>query len=116
MARRATSLGPKPSLFVFVVLFCLNFFCVWLCTEKGIFCLFSVFLFLSPLAVFGPPSFSVSLSLSLSFLLFFLYSFLSLFFAFFWFLVWVSFFIFLSSLVSFMKGTTSNIQLQVFFF
>ena len=60
-----------------------------------------MFLFLSPLAFFGLPSFSVSLSLSLSFLLFFLYSFLSLFFAFFWFLVWVSFFILLSSLVFF---------------
>ena len=142
MARRATSLGPKPSLFLFFLVFFFVFlFCffvvflggfkgqvrwperpphlalnppyLFLCflfflykknlvfpLEKGIFCLFSVFLFLSPLAFFGFPLF-LFLFPCLSLLLFFLYSFLSLFFAFFWFLVWVSLFILLSSLVFF---------------
>ena len=114
MAQRATSLGPKPSVFVFVAfLFCFLFlvFCFfWLFNtkkkpcfplEKGIFLfIFSVSLSFS-LSFFWPPSFCVSLSLSLFFLLFFLSSFLSLFFAVFWFLVFVSFFLFLSSLLFF---------------
>ena len=154
MAQRATSLGPKPSLFLFLFLFfvlcfvflfffggfkgqvrwpkgpphlalnppylfllffCFVFFwfCFWLFNtetplffppEKGIF-YFQCFS-LSPLALFGPPSFSVSLSQSLFFLLFFLSSFLSLF--------WLSFgslFLSLSFFLlcfSFMKGTTSK--------
>ena len=114
MARRATSLGPKPSLFVFFVFFFVFFlFFVlffWLFNTKKKPCfpprkghflfIFSVSLSFS-LSLFWPPSFCVSLSLSLSFLLFFLSSFLSFFFAVFWFLVFVSFFLFLSSLLFF---------------
>ena len=158
MAQRATSLGPKPSLFLFFVfcsLFCffcfflggfkgqvrwpkgpphlaLNppylfwlFFCFvffvgfvfWLLNtgknlvfppEKGIFCLFSVFFFLSPLAILGLPLF-LFLFLCLSFFFFsfflrsclcFLLSFGSLFgsLSLFFFLLWFSF----------MKGITST--------
>ena len=103
MARKATSLGPKPSLFVFVVFvlfFVLFFVCFLFCflfmvflynkpgfpPGKGIFCLFSVFLFLSPLAFFGLPSFSVSLSL-------FLFLCLSLFFISFFLLVFPFYFL-----------------------
>ena len=114
MAQRATSLGPKPSLFVFIAfLFCFLFlvfcFVFWLFNtkktllspRKGHFLfIFSVSLSFS-LSLFWPPSFCVSLSLSLFFLLFFLSSFLSLFFAVFWFLVFVSLFLFLSSLLFF---------------
>ena len=111
MAQRATSLGTKPSLFVFVLFFVFCFlFCFFGCLtqknlvfppRKGHFLfIFSVCLSFS-LSLFWPPSFSVSLSLSLSFLLFFLSSFLSFLFAFFWFLVFVSFFLSLSSLLFF---------------
>ena len=69
------ALNP-PYLFFFVVLFFLGFFLYsffWLfntkkpCVppRKGHFCLFSVFLFLSPLAFFGLPLFCFSLSVSL---------------------------------------------------
>ena len=68
--------------------------------KKGIFCLFLVFLFLSPFAFFGLPLFHF-LFLCLSVVLFFLPSFLSFFFACFLFLVFVSFFPFLSSLLLF---------------
>ena len=87
MAQRATSLGPKPSLFIFVVWFFLVLFFWLFNTEKNpcfsprkghFLFIFSVSLSFS-LSPFGPPSFSVSLSLSLFFLLFFLSSFLSLF-------------------------------------
>ena len=130
MAQRATSLGPKPSLFVFLVFLCLFFVLFFGCLiqnqkpcfspRKGLFYLFSVFLFLSPLCPFGPPSFSVSLSQSLFFLLFFLSSFLVFVLAFFWFLVFVSFFFFLSFFLfllcfSFMKGTTSKYSIASFF-
>ena len=147
MARRATSLGPKPSLFLFFVfwgffvlffllvffggfkgqvtwpegpphlalnppyLFLFSFlFCFLVFNTKnlvvppakGIFCLFSVFLFLSPLAFFGLPLFLfLFLCLSLFFFSFFLSSFLSFRFAFFWFLVFVSSFPFPSSLLFF---------------
>ena len=117
------ALNP-PYLFLLFLLFCFCFgFVFWLLNtkkpcfppEKGIFCLFSVFLFLSPLAFFGPPSFSVSLSLSLSFL--FLSLFLLVFvFDFFWFLVWVSFFIFLSSLAFFHERNNIKIFNCKFFF
>ena len=105
----ATSLGPKPSFLCFCfVWFFVLFFGLLLIQkkpcfppEKGIFCLFSVFLFLSPLAFFGLPLFLfLFLCLSL-FFSFFLSSFLSFLFAFFWFLVFVSFFLFLSSLLLF---------------
>ena len=120
MAQRATSLGPKPSLFLFLFLFfvlCFVFFVFfggfkgqvrwpkgpphlalnppylfllfllfcfflvlffWLFNteknlvfppEQGIFCLFSVFLFLSPLALLGLPLF-LFLFLCLSFFFF----------------------------------------------
>ena len=128
MAQRATSLGPKPSLFFcfcfFVVLFvffggfkgqvrwpkgpphlalnppyflfvflllfvfflvpCLSLLLidkkkpVFFPLEKGIFCLFSMFLFLSPLTFFGLPLFLfLFLCLSLFLLSFFLPSCLS---------------------------------------
>ena len=155
---RATSLGPKPSFFLFVflvVFFCFLFFwrvkgqvrwpkgpphlalnppylflllfcfvfCFFGCLiqkrpcfplEKGIFCLFSVFLFLSPLALFGLPLF-VFLFHCLSFFFFsfflpsclcFLLSFGSLFLS-------LSFFFFLLCF-SFMKGTTSNNSIASF--
>ena len=67
------------------------------------------------LSLFWPPPFSIYLSLSLSCSCPFS-SFLSFFFAFFWFLVFVSFFPFLSSLLLFMKGTTSKYYSAKFFF
>ena len=82
MARKATSLGPKPSLFLFV---CFVFFFPFLSLlllekpvfppRKGIFVYFeSPPLFL--LSLFWPPPFTVSLSLSLScFFSFFLFVF-----------------------------------------
>ena len=112
MAQRATSLGPKPSLFVFFVFWVLVFFFALLSLfflidkkpvfppRKGHFCLFSMFLFLSPLTFFGLPLFLFPF-LCLSVALFFLPSFLSFFFAFFLFLVFVSFFPYLSSLLLF---------------
>ena len=130
MAQRATSLGPKPSLFVFVAFFVL-FFCFWFFVlffwlfntkntlfspRKGYFCLFSVFLFLSPLAFFGLPLF-VFLFHCLSFFFFsfflpsclcFLLSFGSLFLS-------LSLFFFLLCF-SFMKGTTSKNSIASFFF
>ena len=129
MAQRATSLGPKPSLFVFVAfLFCFWFlvfcFVFWLFnTKKTLFSprkghflfIFSVSLSFS-LSLFWPPSFCVSLSLSLFFLLFFLSSFLSLFFAVFWFLVFVSFFLFLSSLLFFHERNNIKKSIASFFF
>ena len=82
--------------------------------EKGIFCLFSAFLFLSPLAFFDLPCFSFPVSLFSSFLsLFllvfvFLLSFGSLFWSLslFFYLLWFSF----------MKGTTSKYSIASFFF
>ena len=94
MARRATSLGPKPSFFVFLFVFLLLFvfFLVPFLSlpliekpcfpsKKGIFGLFSVFLFLPPLTFFGLPLFCFSFSVSLLHLVF-LSSFLSFFFGF----------------------------------
>ena len=99
MARRATSLGPKPSLFIISLFggFCLLntknlFFPAFLCIFE------SLLLFL--LSLFWPPHFSISLLL-LSLVLFFFSSFLSFFSAFFWFLVFLYFFSFLSSLLLF---------------
>ena len=62
VARRATSLGPKPSLFVFVFIFFGRFLVFntkkpCFSPRKGHFCLFSVFLFLSPLAFLDFPLF-----------------------------------------------------------
>ena len=116
MAQRATSLGPKPSLFIIFCFFCFSFpFLAFWCKkklafhlEKGIFCLY---LRVSPsfsLAFFGLPLFQLSvfffflsLSLSLSLVLVLFSSFLSFYFAFFCFLVFVSCFPFLSSLLLF---------------
>ena len=112
MAQRATSLGPKPSLFIY---FCV--FLVCLCSfpffalyykknlvfplEKGIFGLFLSVSLCSSLGFFGLPLFfNFSFSVYLFFFSFFP-SFLSFFFAFFCFLVFVSFFPFLSSLLLF---------------
>ena len=83
--------------------------------RKGIFCLFLVFLFLSPFAFFGLPLFQF-LFLCLSVVLFFLPSFLSFFFAFFLFLVFVYFFPFLSSLLLFHEKNNIKIfNCNVFF-
>ena len=126
MARRATSLGPKSSLFMFFCFFCL--FCFFSfpffassCTkpcfplEKGFFLFIFECLPLFLLSLFWPPpffyfSFSVS-HLVLSFFLPSCLSFLlSLVF------VFVSFFPFLSSLLLFQwKAQHQNIQLQFFF-
>ena len=124
VARRATSLGPKPFLFVFF----LSFLCFSLKNcfppKRGIFGLFLSVSLCFSLACFGLPLFQfLSLSLSLSFSLFFFFSlslslslsfslslclvifslssFLSFVFAFFWFLVFVFFFHFLTSLLLF---------------
>ena len=122
MARRGTSLGPKPSLFVFVVFVVLFFCCVntknlVFSPEKGIFVYFQCFSFflIWPLlaSLFFCFSFSVSLFSS------FLSSFLSYLFAFFWFLVFVSFFLFFLFFLlcfSFMKGTTSKYEIASFVF
>ena len=128
MAQRATSLGPKPSLFVFLVfLFCSLFCFFWLFNtepktlffpqKRAFSFIFSVSRSFS-LCPFGPPSFSVSLSQSLFFLLFFLSSFLSLFLLSFGSLslslFFLSFFLFLLCF-SFMKGTTSKYSIASFF-
>ena len=119
MAQRATSLGPNPP-YLFFCFFVLFFGCLIqknlvLPLEKGIFCLFSVFLFLSPLAFFGLPLFVfLFLCLSLFFFSFFLPS--CLFFAVLWFLVYVSFFLFLSSLLFFRERNNIKIFNCKFFF
>ena len=82
--------------------------------EKGIFCLFSMFLFLSPLTFFGLPLFLFPF-LCLSVALFFLPSFLSFFFAFFLFLVFVSFFPYLFSLLLFHEKKTWNYSIAICF-
>ena len=74
MARRATSLGPKPSLFFFVLFcffFCFPFFAskrqkTVFPLEKGMFLFNFECLPLFLLSLFWPPPFSISLSLSLS--------------------------------------------------
>ena len=128
MARRATSLGPKPSLFVFFVCFLLVFF---------FFLVHFLSLFLIEKPCFPPKKghlgfffLSVSLSFSLAFFrltlfhflflclsvfLFFLPSFLSFFFASFFFLVLVSFFLFsfFCAFVSW-KEQHQNIQSESF--
>ena len=127
MARRATSLGPKPSLFYFFCFFFFSFLSLLLIDKKpcfpprkGHFCLFlSVSLSFS-LAFFGLPLFQF-LFLCLSLVLFFLFSFLSFFFAFFLFLVFLSFFPFLSSLLLFhernnIKTLNCNFFSSIFFF
>ena len=117
MARRATSLGPKPSLFVFFVCFLffvfffffLPFLSLFLIEKnlffplkRAFFGLFSVFPFLSPLTFFGLPLLHfLFLCLSVLLLSFFLPSCLS-FLAFFFFLVFVSFFV-LSSVLLFLE-------------
>ena len=122
MAQRATSLGPKPSLFIFVVFvvwFFFGFCFFWLFNtekkgsppEQGIFCLFSVFLFLSPLALLGLPLVLVSLSLSLSFVFFsfFLPSCLSFLLSFGYLFFSVSFLLSLSSWLFFRASNNINI-------
>ena len=124
MAQRATSLGLKPSLFVLLLFF---FFCLflsfvliekpWISPKKGPFFDFQCFPFSLPSLFLGLSFFHVHvlcLSLSLS-LFFFLPSFLSFFFAFFLFLIFVSFFLCLSSLLCFMKRTTSKYSITKIF-
>ena len=83
--------------------------------RKGHFCLFSMFLFLSPLTFFGLPLF-LFLFLCLSVSLVFLSSFLSFFFAFFLFLVFVSFSFFFLLCFCFMKRTTWTFSIAISFF
>ena len=87
-------------------------------TKKGNFCLFSVFLFLSPSTFFDLPLFLflfLCLSLALVFLSSFLSFFFAFFFAFFLFLVFVSFhFSFFFAFV-FGKGQHEHFKLQFFF-
>ena len=127
MARRATSLGPKPSLFVFffcflffVFFFLFSFFLLpflslfliektlFFPLKRAFFGLFSLFPFLSPLTFFGLPLFHfLFLCLSVLLLSFFLPSCLS-FLAFFVFLVFVSFFV-LSSVLLFLEKNNMKI-------
>ena len=112
VARRATSLGPKPSLFVFVVFVVLFFvfFGNLVFPQKRHF-LFIFSVSLSPLAFFDLPLF---LFLFLCLSLFFFFSFfLLVFFAFFWFLVFVSFFLSLFCFFFTWKEQHQNIKLQV---
>ena len=105
---------------VFVFVSLLSFLCFFnrqkpvFPLEKGIFCLFSMFLFLSPLTFFGLPLFLfLFLSLSFSCLSFFL---LVLFFAFFLFFVFVSFSVFFLLCFCFMKRTTWTFSIAISFF
>ena len=114
VARRATSLGPEPSLFVLFVCFVFCFFLFpFLCSSlKKLFSPQKAFLFIYmsvslcfswafvglPLVQFVFLCLSLSLSISLSLSCSFLSSCLS-YFAFFSFLLFVSFFVFLSSLL-----------------
>ena len=88
MAQRATSLGPKPSLFIFFCFFCfvfVFFLCLFLICfkigkpcfppKKGNFCLFICVSLCFSLAVFGPPPFFPFLFLCLSLVILFLPSF-----------------------------------------
>ena len=119
MAQRATSLGPKPALFIYssFCFFFLSFLCFNRKTQfshlkRAFFCLFLVFLFLSPFAFFGLPLFQF---LCLSVVLFFLPSFLSFFLLSFCFLfLSLSFLFFFFAFVSW-KEQHQNIQLQLFF-
>ena len=126
MAQRATSLGPKPSLFIiFWFVFGLFLFLSFLCfviqknlvfpLEKGIFGLFLSVSLCFSLAFCASPFFNFSFSVSLFFLSFFR-SFLSFFFAFFCFLVFVSVFPFLSSLLLFHERTISEYSITKFSF
>ena len=94
MARRATSLGSKPTLFVFLFVFffvwflsfhCFNRETLFFPLKRAFFGLFSVFLFLPPLTFFGLPLFCFSFSVSLL-LLFFFFPFCLFFWCFFCFL------------------------------
>ena len=123
MARRATSLGPKPSFFCWCFLVLFLFFLSFLCfykklfpLQKGIFCLFlSVSLCFSLAFFFGLPLFQL-LFLCLSLLFFFLSSFLS-----FFLLSFASLFLSLSFLFfllcfCFMRRTTSKYSITKIFF
>ena len=121
MAQRATSLGPKPSKFIyflfFLVCFCsFPFLCFVIQKKpcfpprKGHFCLFLSVSLCSSLAFFGLPLFQFFF-LCLSLLLVLFPSFLSLF----CFLVFVSFFPLLSSLLLFHeKNNIRKIDVQSF--
>ena len=118
MARRATSLGPKPSLFIIFCFFCFvllfSFLSLLFNTQKTLvfpwkrtYFVYFECLPLFLLILFWPPPFSIYLSLSLScscpffFLLVFL-------FAFFWFLFFSLSFLFFLLCFCFMKRTTSK--------
>ena len=98
MAQRATSLGPKLSLFTFLlfVSFLLGLFFIWsligkpcFSPQKGNFCLFICVSLCFSLVLFGPPPFfPFSFFVSLSF--FFCSCFLPVFHFCFWFLLYLS--------------------------
>ena len=123
MARRATSLGPKPSLFIiFCFFFCFAFFFPFFAfntqknlvsPRKGHFCLFLSVSLCFSLAFFGLPLF-LFLFLCLSLVLVLFSSFLSFFFAFFWFLFLSLSFLFFLLCFCFMKGTTSKYSIAIF--
>ena len=125
MARRATSFGPKPSLFVFVF-FCFVFvpflsllFKRKTCftPRKGIFCLFLSVSLCFSLAFFGLPLFQflfLCLSLSLLFFSFFLTSCLSFLLSFGSLFLSLSLF-FCLLCFCFMKGTTSKYSIAKLF-
>ena len=106
------ALNPPFLFLLFFVLFCFFWFFNTKKTlfflRKGHFCLFSVFLFLSPLAFFGLPLFQfLFVCLSVFFFSFFLPSRLSFLLSFGSLSLSLSFFFFLLCF-SFMKGTTSK--------
>ena len=127
MAQRATSLVPKPSLFIIFCCFFVLFFLSKLCffhLEKGILCLLLSVSLCFSLAFFGHPLFQflflclslyISLSLSLLFLSFFLPSCLSFLLYFGSLFLSLSFLLFLLCFC-FMKGTTSKYSIAKCFF
>ena len=126
MAQRATSLGPKPSLFIIIsIIFNLScFFLSFLCfliqkktvfPWKGIFCLFLSVSHCFSLAFFGLPLFQfLFLRLSLDLVLF-LPSCLSISLSFGSLFLSLSFLFYLLCFC-FMKGTTSEYKIAKFFF
>ena len=126
MARRATSLGPKPSLFSYLFCFCCFFSFPFFASnrqtnpvsplEKGHLCLFLSVSLCFSLAFFGASPFSIPLSLLLSgSFLFFLIVFLFCFLFVPSFSLFLSFFFFLLCFVSW-KEQHQHIWLQLFCF
>ena len=121
MARRTTSLGPKPSLFFVRFVFSLLLIEKESLTRKRHFLLIFECLPLFLLSLFWPPRFSISLALSLSlslsllFFSFLLPSCLSFLLSFGSLLLSLSLF-FCLLCFCFMKGTTSKYQIATYFY